>query len=83
VGHIARLLEEGGIPTVVIASAVFEERMNAMQLPRLVLTHQMMGRTLGAPGDKDTQRAAIRMALELLMSAKTGGQVQYINSRSG
>ena len=78
-GHIARLLEEGSIPTVVIASAVFEDRMLAMQLPRLVLTPQMMGRPLGAPGDKDTQRAAIQMALDLLEGAETGGQVEYID----
>ena len=79
VGHIARLMEEGGIPTVVIASAVFEDKLIAMRLPRLILTSQMMGRTLGAPGDKDSQRAVIQMALDLLKSARTGGQVQYIS----
>jgi hypothetical protein len=69
------MIEERGIPTVVIASAVFEEKMRAMNLPRLVLTDQMMGRTLGQPGDVETQRKYIHVAIDLLESAQAGGQV--------
>jgi hypothetical protein len=79
VGHIARLLEEGGISTVVIATAVFEDKMVAMRLPRLMLTRQMMGRTLGGPGDINTQRKYLYGALGLLESAADGGQLLYPN----
>ncbi|MDT8307339.1 MAG: hypothetical protein RRC07_15505 [Anaerolineae bacterium] len=71
-GHVARLLEAAGTPTVIIASAVFRPRLVAMKLPRLVLTPFPMGRPVGAPGDMDGQRRTLRAALELLASARAG-----------
>ena len=76
-GHIARLLEEGGISTVVIATAVFEDKMVAMRLPRLVLTRQMMGRTLGRPGDVETQQKYLEAAFEMLNAAEVGGKIHF------
>ncbi len=45
----------------------------AMRLPRLVVTPYPMGRTLGAPGDRETQKKAIRLALDLLENATGPG----------
>lgn len=72
VGHVARLLEAAGIATVVIAVAAFRDRLEAMSLPRLVVTPHLMGRPLGMPGRRDQQRAALMAALDLLENAKQG-----------
>lgn len=73
VGHVARLLEEAGTPTVIIACAAFKPRLQAMSLPRLVLTPFPMGRPVGAPGDAVGQRQTLLAALDLLQSAQEGG----------
>ena len=73
VGHVARLLEEAGIATVVIASVVFRDRLEAMSLARLVLTPH--GRPLGMPHARDRQRQTLLAALELLAHAKAGKTV--------
>ncbi len=69
VGHVARLMEADGIPTVVIGVKAFRDRLVAMHLPRTVITPHPMGRTLGAPGDHATQRKVILAALDLLEQA--------------
>lgn len=71
-GHVARLLEADGIPTVVIAVKAFLPRLEPMKIPRLVLTNHPMGRPLGAPGDRERQRAVIVAALNLLETATRG-----------
>jgi hypothetical protein len=75
VGHIARLLEAAGIPTVIIASRVFRSRLEILTLPRLLLTPHLMGRPLGSPGDVARQREVIIAALELLESTAQGGTI--------
>ena len=70
VGHVARLLEESGIATVVVGIGAFRPRLEEMALPRVLITPHMMGRTLGPPGDRDRQRAAVIAALELLEEAE-------------
>ena len=75
VGHVARLLEADGIPTVIIAVKAFQPRLEAMKVPRLVLTHHLMGRPLGAPGDDERQHAVLVAALRLLETATQGGTV--------
>ena len=70
VGHVARLLEEGGIATVTIGIRAFRPRLEAMTLPRGLITPHLMGRTLGAPGDRYRQREAVVAALELLEAAE-------------
>jgi hypothetical protein len=72
VGHVARLVEEGGIPTVVIGIRAFRDRLAGMAIPRLVTTPHPMGRPIGAPGDRDGQRATLLAALDLLASAEHG-----------
>jgi hypothetical protein len=75
VGHVARLLEEAGIATVVIASIVFRDRLEAMSLARLVLTPHPMGRPLGMPYARDRQRQTLLTALDLLAHAQAGKTV--------
>lgn len=74
-GHLARLLEENGIPTVVVAVKAFRPRLEPMKVPRLLLTPHPMGRTLGAPGDRERQRATLLAALRLLETATEGGTI--------
>ncbi len=78
-GHVARLLEADGIPTVVIAVKAFLPRLEPMKIPRLVITHHPMGRPLGAPGDRERQRSVIVAALRLLETATQGGTILELN----
>ena len=75
VGHVARLLEAAGIPTVMIASEAFAGRVVPMSVPRLVLTPQPLGRPLGAPGDRNRQRFILGEAKRLLETATEGASV--------
>ena len=72
VGHISRGLEEAGIPTVAIVIRAFRARAEAMRLPRVVVTRNLLGRTISAPGDVETQRRVLLAALNLLQEAKSG-----------
>ncbi len=78
-GHVARLLEESGIPTVIIGIQALQKRLTTMPVPRLVSTPHPKGRTVGAPGDVEGQRATIMAALDLLVNAKQGGTVVELN----
>ena len=79
VGHVARVLEEAGIPTIVIGVRAFRERLSAMRVPRLVTTPHPMGRPLGAPHDKEAQQATLLAALDLLAKADQGGAIQDLS----
>lgn len=68
-GHVARVFEAAGIPTVVIAIATFAGRLAPMKVPRLLLTPFLMGRPLGAPHDGERQLDVLRMGLALLETA--------------
>lgn len=46
-----------------------------MRLPRTIITPFPMGRPLGAPNDRETQRKVILAALDLLASAGQGGEI--------
>ena len=78
-GHVARVLEERGMATVVIGAVPFQDRMVAMHLPRLVITPHLMGRPLGPSGDWARQREVIRIALDLLDHAEEGGTVVKVS----
>ena len=75
VGHVARLVEEAGIATVVIAVNAFENRLRKMAVPRVLITPFLMGRPLGKPGDYNTQQAIVTKAVTLLEAAEKGGTV--------
>lgn len=74
-------MEAGGIPTVVVGVSAFRERLRAMNLPRTLITPFPMGRTLGAPGDVETQRRVIKTALELLENAQGSGVILDITGK--
>ncbi|MBC2710041.1 MAG: hypothetical protein HGJ94_03220 [Desulfosarcina sp.] len=76
-GHVARLMEASGIPTVVVAVAAFEQPLKKMVLPRVLLTPYLLGRPLGLVGDAQGQRAVLRAALDLLESAARPAMVHY------
>ncbi|MEM9464594.1 MAG: hypothetical protein AAGA90_04445 [Actinomycetota bacterium] len=78
VGHVARLLEAAGIPTVMIASETFAGRMIPMSIPRLVLTPQPLGRPLGPPGDAERQRVVLEEARAFLEAATEGASVRRL-----
>ena len=69
------MLEEAGIPTVVIMSGALGFRARTMKLPRTVITRHIVGRPLGAPGDLERQRSVLRMALGLLETATENGAI--------
>lgn len=75
VGHVARAFEDAGIPTVSVFVRAFKHVAEVMNLPRTVITQHPMGRPLGAPGDRERQRAAIGAALDLLERATAGGTI--------
>jgi hypothetical protein len=79
VGHLARLLEGAGIATVIIAARAFRRRLEAMTLPRVLITPHLMGRPLGAPGDHETQQLAVVTALQLLQHAEDVGAVTELS----
>ena len=68
VGHVARVAEEAGIATVVIAAETFRDRLEALKVPRLLSTPFWMGRPLGRAGDGESQRRTLLAALELLVT---------------
>jgi hypothetical protein len=78
VGHVARLLEEAGIPTVIVASRVFAKPLEAMMLPRVLLTPYLMGRPLGRPNDSKGQTAVIQRGLDLLQRAEKSGATENL-----
>lgn len=75
VGHLARLIEQAGIATVVIAVRAFRSRFEEMQVARALITPYIMGRPLGFPGDIDGQRAILLAAIDLLDNATSGGTI--------
>ena len=75
VGHIARAVEESGIPTVGIYVRSFRHVAEQMTLPRTVVTRHPMGRPLGAPGDRQRHRSVVDAALELLDTAQAPGTI--------
>jgi len=75
VGHIARLLETAGIPTVIVAVQSFRKRLEMMTVPRALLTPHLMGRPIGRPGDREQQQSVIQAVLELLETADQGGTI--------
>lgn len=75
VGHVARLMEAGGIATVIVASRVFQAQLKIMHLPRVLLTPHVMGRPLGPPGDRKRHHEVLSAALTLLETASEAGTV--------
>ena len=69
----ARHLEEAGIPTVILGSAL--DIVEHCGAPRLVFTDFPLGNPCGRPFDADMQRAIVTSGLEQLELAQTPGTV--------
>jgi hypothetical protein len=81
VGHLARTFEQAEIPTVAFGIMAFKSRMMPMALPRLVLTPELLGKTLGKPKDKTTQLRYLKAGLDLLENASEGNSVVIMDRR--
>jgi len=76
VGHVQRVFEAIGIPTVGIYIRAFEHVAHRMGVSRALITDNPMGRPVGAPGDDERQHEVVRAALELL-PMPTGPQIVH------
>jgi hypothetical protein len=72
---VARLLEEAGIATVIIAIRAFRDRLEAMTPARLLLTPHLLGQPLGSPNNVERHRAVVLSALGLLEGAERAGTI--------
>jgi len=70
-------MEAIGISTVIIAMQAFQNRIEAMTIARLLLTHHPMGKPLGDPFDHAEHVRVIRQALLLLAEAEAVGTTRF------
>jgi hypothetical protein len=71
-------MEAAGIPTVIIAVKAFQPRLEAMHVPRALITPHLMGRPLGYPYQKERQQAVLEAALALLVDAIEPGSIREL-----
>ncbi len=75
VGHVSRGFEKAGIPSVVIIAGPFKHRAQQMKMPRAVVTKNIPGHTISAPGHVERQKEVLTSAFRLLESATSGGAI--------
>jgi len=73
VGLVARVLEEAGIPTVVVN--MMPAYQPTVGMPRVAAVAHPFGRPFGAVGDAGRQRAVLESALAVLATATVPGAV--------
>jgi D-proline reductase (dithiol) PrdB len=71
VGLVARVIEEAGIPTVLVSTG--RDLTAQVRPPRSVFVNFPMGNPFGPPGEVALQRAILLDALRLAETAKEGG----------
>jgi D-proline reductase (dithiol) PrdB len=81
VGLVARVVEEAGIPTVLVSTG--RDLTLQVRPPRSVFVNFPMGNPFGRPGDRGTQRSVLLAALELAREAKTGGVLRDLELEWG
>ncbi|MFL2767411.1 MAG: hypothetical protein ACJ0DE_01390 [Dehalococcoidia bacterium] len=69
VGHVARIFENKGISTVTLLSKSFQHLATQMNIPRVLITNNYVGRTVGLPNDNRGQTATISKAINLFEKA--------------
>jgi hypothetical protein len=67
VGLVARHLEAHGIPTVIMGCA--KDIVEHCGVPRFLFSDLPLGNSAGKPGDVESQRTTLELALRLLESA--------------
>ena len=72
----ARHLESNGIPTVILGCA--KDIVEHARVPRFLFSDFPLGNAAGKPGDPESQRQTLDMALDLLSSAETG-ETTWVN----
>lgn len=72
-GLIARIVEEGGIPTISVSSA--RDVTESVKPPRSVFVNFPLGHTIGKPFDRGLQMAIIKDAFDALKSIKEPGTI--------
>ena len=70
---MARVIEEAGIPTVVVSTG--RDLSAQVRPPRTVFVNFPMGNPFGKPFDKIRQRTILLDALGALQSIKRGGEM--------
>ncbi len=75
----ARTLEDGGIATVVIGSAL--DIAEHCGTPRFLFNDLPLGNPLGKPGDREMQEKSILLALDMIVSARAPGAVVHSDFR--
>jgi D-proline reductase (dithiol) PrdB len=70
VGLVARVIEEAGISTVILS--MMPAYQPAIGAPRVAAIAHPFGRPYGDVGDIETQRAVLRAALQVLVTAAPG-----------
>jgi len=63
-------LEEQGVPTVSVFIRAFAHVARRLQVPRVLVTPHLMGRTVGPVGNRMQQRKVVEAALRLLVEAR-------------
>jgi hypothetical protein len=63
----ARLLEESGIPTVIVGSA--QDIVESCAVPRFLFTDFPLGNPIGRPYDRQMQETVVQSGLSLLETA--------------
>lgn len=72
-GLIARIVEEGGIPTISVSSA--RDVTESVKPPRSIFVNFPLGHTTGKPFDRGLQMAIIKDAFDALKSIKEPGTI--------
>ena len=75
-GLAARYLEEKGFSTLVLTPT--HEFHRAVGIPRSAAIAYPYGRPVGAVGDRESQRRVLLAALEVLVKARTPGEVHHL-----
>jgi hypothetical protein len=60
----------------------FRHRMEALGVPRTLITPHLMGRTIGPVGDRERQRSVVSAALDLLEAATGPGSYATYDEQS-
>jgi hypothetical protein len=76
VGPVQREIESAGFSTVVIST--IPELTASVGAPRLVAVEHPMGRTMGAPGDKQRQMEVLKAGLQAVERMQTAGMSEHL-----